>query len=308
MCAEIVDAFRPVAGGLIVDATIGGGGHAEALLRSRPDTTLLGIDRDPAAVAAATARLAHFGPRAEIRHGRFDRLGEILDDVCGRARPLRGALFDFGVSSHQFDVAERGFSFRHEAPLDMRMDPGQDLRADDIVNGCDAAELARILRRNADEPYARRIAARIVERRPIKTTTELAGVVGSAVPAKARRGRRHPATRTFAAIRIEVNDELSLIEPALDAVLERLAPLGRVATLAYHSGEDRIVKIILRKAADGLCECPSTLPCICGAEPTVRLISRSVVKPGAAEIRRNPRASAARLRVAERLDVPAVSA
>lgn len=308
MCAEVITAFEPVEGGLFVDATVGGGGHAAALLAGHADRQLLGIDRDPAAVRAATRRLAQFGDRVEIRHGRFDRLGEILDEVCGSRdgktaeRPLRGALFDFGVSSHQFDTAQRGFSYRFEAPLDMRMDPTQSCSAADVVNGTDVVELSRILRRNADEPHARRIATAIVKHRPIESTTQLADVVRAAVPPRVRYGRRHPAMRTFAAIRIEVNDELSLIEPALSAVLERLAPKGRVVTITYHSGEDQIVKIIFRKSADGLCDCPATLPCICGAEPTVRLLPRGVVKPSAAEIRHNPRASAARMRVAERFD------
>ncbi len=314
MAAEVLAAFEPVKGGLVVDATVGGGGHAEALLLADPERQLLGIDRDPTAVEVATQRLAAFGDRVEIRHGSFADMGEVLDEVCGSdssttvVKPLSGALFDFGVSSHQLDTAERGFSYRYEAPLDMRMDTGQEFRAHDIVNHIDVNELTEILRQNANVPYARQIAKRIIARRPITTTTELADVVRSAVPAKARRGRRHPAMRTFAALRIEVNDELSLIEPALTAVLERLAPQGRVVTITYHSGEDRIVKLIFKKSADGICECPTALPCICGAEPSVRLIPRRPILPSHAEIERNPRASAAKMRVAERLVVSASSA
>ncbi len=295
MAAEVLEAFRPVGGGLIVDATVGGGGHAAALLADNPERRLLGIDRDPTAVQVATQRLATFADRAEVRHGSFGDLGEILTE------PLHGALFDFGVSSHQFDTAERGFSYRYEAPLDMRMDQGQSQSAADVVNDTDIDELAQILRHNADEPFARRIARKIIEQRPIVTTTELAEVVRSAIPTKARRGRRHPAMRTFAAIRIEVNNELSLIKPALEAVIERLVPQGRVVTITYHSGEDRIVKIIFRNFADGVCECPASLPCICGSEPAVRLIPRRPTTPTPQEVERNPRSSAAKMRVAERL-------
>ena len=314
MCAEVVAAFQPVRGGLIVDGTIGGGGHAAALLAADPDRHLLGIDRDPTAVSVATERLARFGDRVRIRHGCLSELAKFLDEANERSTsaaaplPLSGALFDFGVSSHQFDTPERGFSYRFEAPLDMRMDPGQKLSADDIVNHASITELTDILRQNADEPHARRIAKRIIARRPIATTTELADVVRSAVPPQARRGRRHPAMRTFAALRIEVNDELSMIKPALEAVLERLAPQGRVVTITYHSREDRIVKLILRNSADGVCECPAGLPCICGAEPAVRLLPRRPSTPTVEEVERNPRASAAKLRVAERLSVAASSA
>ena len=182
------------------------------------------------------------------------------------------------------------------------MDSRSDLDAAYVVNTYELVELRDLLRRHADERYAQRIAAAIVAARPLHTTGQLADVVKAAVPAAARRGRRHPAMRTFAAIRIEVNDELNLIEPAMRAALARLQPRGRLATLAYHSGEDSIVKIILREAADGVCECPSTLPCICGAAPTVRLLRRKVTRPSAAEIERNSRATSAVMRAAERLE------
>ena len=299
MADEIVEVFRTVPGGLIVDATLGGGGHAELLLRQHPDRTLLGIDRDPAAIAAARERLAPFGDRVTLRCDRFDRLGEHIDEFDGS---VVGALFDFGVSSHQLDDASRGFSHRYDAPLDMRMDPRAELHAGFVVNDYTVAELRDLLGRHADERYAGRIAAAIVAARPLATTRQLADIVRAAVPAAARRGTRHPAMRTFAAIRIEVNDELNLIEPAIRAALDRLAPGGRLATLAYHSGEDSIVKFILREAADGICECPSTLPCICGAAPTVRLLRRKITRPSAAEAEQNPRAASAMLRAAERLE------
>lgn len=300
MVDEVAEVFAPLGAGLFVDATLGGGGHAEMLLRQHPQRQLLGIDRDPEAIAAARERLACFGDRVSLRCERFDRLGDLVDAAL--RGPLAGVLFDFGVSSHQLDSSERGFSHRHDAPLDMRMDCGAGPDAAFVVNTYEFAELRDVLRRHADERFAHRIAAAIVAARPLQATRQLADVVKAAVPAAARRGRRHPAMRTFAAIRIEVNDELNLIEPAMRAALARLRPRGRLATLAYHSGEDSIVKIILREAADGVCECPSTLPCICGAAPTVRLLRRKVTRPSAAEVERNPRAASALLRAAERLE------
>ncbi|WP_419841493.1 16S rRNA (cytosine(1402)-N(4))-methyltransferase RsmH [Candidatus Poriferisodalis sp.] len=300
MVDEIAEVFATVGGGLFVDATLGGGGHAELLLRQHPQRRLLGVDRDPEAIAAARERLAPFADRVTLCCEPFDRLGELIDAAaCG---PLVGVLFDFGVSSHQLDTGERGFSHRHDAPLDMRMDPRTGRDAGYVVNRYGFDELRALLRRHAGERHAGRIAAAIVAARPLCSTCQLVDVVTSAVPAAARRARRHPAMRTFAAIRIEVNDELNLIDPALRAALSRLAPRGRLATLAYHSGEDSIVKIILREAADGVCQCPSTLPCICGAEPSVRLLRRKVTRPSAAEVERNPRAASALLRAAERLE------
>ncbi len=299
MVSEIAEVFAPAGDGLVVDATLGGGGHAAALLEQNPDRTLLGIDRDPEAIAAARVRLAPFGSRVIYCCERFDRFGEIVS-ACD-AGPVVGVLFDFGVSSHQLDSAARGFSHRYDGPLDMRMDPQSPLDAATIVNTYEPEQLARLLKRNAQERFAARIASAIVGARPLHTTRQLADTVRAAVPAAARRGRRHPAMRTFAAIRIEVNDELNLIEPAIRAALGCLSPGGRIATLTYHSGEDSIVKVIMREAADGVCECPSTLPCICGAAPAVRLLRRKVARPGAAEIERNPRAASALMRAAERL-------
>lgn len=299
MVSEIAEVFAAVGSGLVVDATLGGGGHAAALLDQDPDRTLLGIDRDPEAIAAARERLAPFGSRVIFCCERFDRLGEIIA-ACDAGSPV-GVLFDFGVSSHQLDSAERGFSHRHDGPLDMRMDPQSSLDAATVVNSYEPERLRALLSRNAQERFANRIAAAIVDARPLHTTRHLADTVRAAVPAAARRGRRHPAMRTFAAIRIEVNDEINLIEPAIRAALGCLSPGGRIATLTYHSGEDSIVKVIMREAADGVCECPSTLPCICGAAPSIRLLRRKVSRPSAAEVERNPRAASALLRAAERL-------
>ena len=299
MVSEVAEVFAPVGGGLFVDATLGGGGHAEALLSQHPDWTLLGIDRDPEAIAAARERLAPFGDRVIYCCERFDRFAEIVG-ACDAGPPV-GVLFDFGVSSHQLDSAQRGFSHRHDGPLDMRMDPQSSLDAAAVVNAYAPERLRELLRRNAQERFADRIASAIAEARPLHSTRQLADTVRAAVPAAARRGRRHPAMRTFAAIRIEVNDELNLIEPAIRAALGCLNPGGRIATLTYHSGEDSIVKVIMREAADGVCECPSTLPCICGAAPAIRLLRRKVSRPSAAEIRRNPRSASALMRAGERL-------
>ena len=300
---EIVATFAEVPAGVVLDATLGGAGHSRAILDSRPDLAILGIDRDPDALAAAEARLAPYGARAMTYRARFDQLEAAM--AAHDVTELSGALFDLGVSSHQLDAAERGFSYRHDGPLDMRMDAdaglGQTWSADDVVNGYDEARLADVIQRYGDERFARRVAKAIVAARPIESTTELAAVVTAAIPAPARRTGGHPAKRTFQAIRIEVNGELDALPEALDAAIDALAPGGRLAVLAYHSGEDRIVKDRIREAETGGCECPPELPCVCGAVKTVRIV-RAPKRPSAAEQERNPRASSARYRVAEKLD------
>ena len=299
MVDEIVDLFGPVPPGTVVDATLGGAGHARALLEAHAHLSVHGLDQDPDAVAVATARLAPFGERARITHARFDRMADVV------TAPVTGVLFDLGVSSPQLDRAERGFSHRFDAPLDMRMDTTGGRTAADVVNGYDEAELARVLRELGDERFAVRIARAIVAARPVETTARLAEVVRDAIPAPARRSGGHPARRTFQAIRIEVNAELEILPEALDAALDLLAPGGRCAVLAYHSGEDRIVKQRFRHAATGGCTCPPGLPCACGATPTVRLLKRGAWKPSASEVAANPRAESARLRAVEKLEVAA---
>lgn len=298
MATEIVAALGRVPTGVVLDATLGGGNHAAALLTARPDLRLLGLDRDADALAAAGERLAAFADRVELRRARFDRLAEVMDSagITG----LSGALFDLGVSSPQLDRGERGFSFRHDGPLDMRMDTSDPLTAADVVNGYDEADLARVLREYADERFAGRIARAVVAARPLSTTGELAEVVRAAIPAPARRRGGHPATRTFQAIRIEVNHELEVLPSALRAAIDALVPGGRIAVLAYHSGEDRIVKAELAAAVTGGCTCPVGLPCACGAVPTLTLVRGLPKRPSDAEIDANPRAASARLRVAER--------
>ena len=299
MAAEVVDLFAPVPAGTVVDATLGGAGHARALLDAHPHLRITGLDQDPAAIAAASERLAPYGERATVVHARFDRIAEVVDG------PVSGVLFDLGVSSVQLDVAERGFSHRFDAPLDMRMDTTAARSAHDVINGYDEHELARVLRQHGDERFATRIAKAIVANRPIDTTGRLVEVIRDAIPAPARRKGGHPATRSFQAVRIEVNEELDVLPTALEAALALLVPGGRCAVLAYPSGEDRIVKAILRDAATGGCTCPPGLPCACGAVPTVRLLKRGAWKPTAAEIARNPRAESARLRAVEKLETAA---
>ncbi len=302
MLAEIVELFASVPEGTVLDATLGGGGHAEALLEQHPHLRVLGLDRDPMALDAARRRLDRFGSRATLVHVRFDRLHEALR-ASGAGVELVGALFDLGVSSPQLDVAERGFSYRFDAPLDMRMDTTQARSAADVLNESSERELARILRMYGDEPNARRIAKAIVARRPLTRTSELVELLEQTIPAPARRRGGHPAKRTFQAIRIEVNDELQVLAPAIDAAVAALVPGGRIAVLAYHSGEDRIVKDRLRQAETGGCACPPALPCGCGATRLVSLLWRGARRPSAAEVAANPRSESARLRAAVKLEV-----
>lgn len=299
MVDEIVELFAPVPAGLLVDATVGGGGHAEALLSAHDHLSLLGLDRDEDALAASAARLAPFGDRVALRHTRFDHLAEAVRELG--VDEVSGVLCDLGVSSPQLDRPDRGFSYRSDAPLDMRMDRTQERTVADVVNGWDEAALADLLRDAGGERFARAIARAIVAARPIERTDELAEVVRAAIPAAARRKGGDPARRSFQAFRIGVNDELDILEGTLDQAIELLRPAGRAAVLAYHSGEDTIVKATFRSAATGDCTCPPTLPCACGARPTVRLLKRGAWKPSAAEVAANRRAESARLRAVEKL-------
>jgi 16S rRNA (cytosine1402-N4)-methyltransferase len=299
---EVVELLGPVPGGVVVDATVGGGGHARALLSAHAHLGVLGLDQDPDAVAAASEVLAPFGERAQVVRARFDRLADVLRETGHDG--ASGVLFDLGVSSPQLDRAERGFSFRADGPLDMRMDPAQPRTAADLLDTIDERELADLLRELGDERHARRIARAIVARRPVRTTQELEAVIRDAIPAPARRRGGHPARRTFQALRIAVNRELDVLRPAIDAAIDALVPRGRCVAIAYHSGEDRIVKAAFADAATGGCICPPGLPCVCGAVPTVRLLRRGAIKPTAAEVAANPRAESGRLRVIEKLPPP----
>ncbi len=297
MLDQIVELLSATPEGVYLDATLGGAGHAVAVLDAAPQLRLVGLDQDPEAIQAASGALARFGPRATVVRSRFDRAGRVLDSL-GVDR-LSAALFDLGVSSPQLDRPERGFSYRAEGALDMRMDTDAPLRATDVVNGWSQAELTRLFRQHGENRFASRIAGRLVAARPIGSTTELAEVVRAAIPAAARRTGGHPARRVFQAIRVAVNEELEVLPVALDQVLGRLRPGGRLAVLAYHSGEDRIVKDRFREASTGGCHCPPGLPCVCGAQPAVRLLTRGARRPSADEIAVNRRAESARLRAVE---------
>ncbi len=303
MVDEVVSVLSEIPPGVIVDATLGGGGHTEALLAASAEVSILGLDRDEAAIAAAGDRLAPHGERVRLCHTRFDGITDAVRSI-GVDR-ISGCLFDLGVSSPQLDHADRGFSFRNDGPLDMRMDRSGGVTAADLVNGADERQLIAILRRNGDERHAPRIARALVAARPITTTAQLAEIVRDAIPAAARRSGGHPARKTFQAIRIEVNDELEILEDALRQTLALLAPDGRCAVLAYHSGEDRIVKRVFRDAAGEGPRPRHDLPAPPGSEATVSLLWRGAKKPSNDEIERNPRAQAARFRAVQKLGAAA---
>jgi 16S rRNA (cytosine1402-N4)-methyltransferase len=304
MVGEVVDALAPVPAGLIVDGTVGGGGHAGALLEAHRDSVVLGLDRDAEAVAAAGERLSGYGARAVVRQSGFENLGRVLGEpaIAGLGLPVVGVLFDLGVSSWQLDEPGRGFGYRVDAPLDMRMDRSQALTARDVVNGYEEPELTRVIARYGEERFARQVARAIVAHRPVETTGGLAEVVRQAIPAPARRTGPHPARRTFQAIRIEVNGELDHLATGLDAAFAALVPGGRLAVLSYHSLEDRIVKERFT-AWSSRPPVPRGLPVtgLPGEPPPARLVIRKAARPSPAEVAANPRAESARLRVLERL-------
>ena len=297
--------------GVVVDLTLGAGGHARAVVARRLQVwghaDLLGVDRDEDALALARERLAEelADPRVRIRfvHARADRLGEVLD-TAGIGH-VAGVLLDLGVSSMHLDRPERGFAHRLEGPLDMRMDRSGGPTADDLVNGLSEEELAGVIRRYGEERFARRIAAAIVAARPVAGTRELAELVRGAIPAAARRTGGHPAARTFQALRIAVNEELTALEATLPVAIDRLDSDGVLVVLSYHSLEDRIVKRALAAAATG-CVCPPDLPvCGCGRRPLVEHVVRRPLTADAEERRRNPRSGSVRLRAVRRLAVAA---
>ena len=303
LLGEVLAHLAPAPGRTVVDATVGAGGHAVALAeRVGPAGRLIGIDRDPAALELAARALARFGERVLLLRGDHSDLERLLDDA--RIEQIDAVLFDLGVSSMQLDSAGRGFSFRHDGPLDMRMDPDAATTAADLVNALPEEELRRLVLRFGEERRARAVARAIVRRRaerPFTRTLELAEVVRGALGPAARRFRIDPATRTFQALRIAVNAELDSLGPTLDAAVARLAPGGRVALISFHSLEDRTVKHALRALAER-CVCPPDLPrCGCGRLPLVRVVTPRPVRPTPAELARNPRSRSARLRVAERL-------
>jgi 16S rRNA (cytosine1402-N4)-methyltransferase len=303
LVAEAIASLQCRAGAVYLDGTLGGGGHAfEILTNSSPDGRLIGIDADGDALREAEKHLAPFGDRVILVKGNFADMETILSGM--KIEKVEGILLDLGVSSHQLDTAERGFSFTLDAPLDMRMDRDRGPSAYDLVHTLSGEELEGVIRKFGEERMARRIARAIVARRtlsPIRTTGDLASVVTGAMPRTRGPARIHPATRTFQALRIAVNDELAGLQQALTDGMGLLKPGGRFSVISFHSLEDRIVKSAFRAAEKG-CFCPPDLPvCACGRKPTMNVITRRPVVPGEAEIRDNPRARSAKLRTAERI-------
>ncbi len=307
LVARIVQLLAPalqVPGAVLVDLTLGLGGHTEALLTAAPDALAVGVDRDTEAIAQARTRLAGFASRVRLAHAVYDELPAVLEGFG--IRSISAVLLDLGVSSLQLDDGKRGFSYSRDAPLDMRMDQSRGLTAADVVNDYETGELARVLRTYGEERFARRIAEAIVRERdvaPFTSTARLAELVRESVPAATRRTGGHPAKRTFQALRIEVNDELRALESAVPAAIAALAPGGRIAVLAYQSLEDRIVKRCLAAGAHPEREndLPPDFP-LPPPAPSLRLLTRGAERPTEAEVAANPRAASARLRAAERLD------
>ena len=303
MVREVLSLLAPERGGVFVDGTLGGGGHAEAVLNALPeDGRLFGIDRDDEALAAAGARLAPFGARFTAIKGNFFDMKPLL--AAKGVERVDGILLDLGVSSHQLDKAERGFSYKAEAPLDMRMDQTAPLDAYTVVNTWPKDELVHIFYEYGEERFSQRIAERIVsarQRHAIETTTELAALVKDAIPAKFRNEPQHPARRVFQAIRIAVNGELDGLSDAIDSAASLLNPGGRLAILTFHSLEDRIVKNAFRRM-ENPCTCPKSAPvCICGKKPTARVLTRHPLTADETEQTENTRSTCAKLRAIEKL-------
>ncbi|MCX5850343.1 MAG: 16S rRNA (cytosine(1402)-N(4))-methyltransferase RsmH [Deltaproteobacteria bacterium] len=301
MLKEVIDSLLVSRTGVYVDGTVGGAGHSYAILKET-NAFLVGIDCDEQALQFAESKLSEFGSRKILIKANFADLGNVLENL--NIEKVDGVLLDLGVSSHQLDTAQRGFSFSQQAPLDMRMDSSLKLSAYDIVNSFAQNELEKIIRFYGEEKMAARIARAISKRRqlsPIETTTQLAAIIASCMPAKLKWQKIHPATRTFQAIRIAVNNELDNIKPAINAAVEALKPGGRLCVISFHSLEDRIVKNEFRTLAEG-CVCPKDIPfCVCQKEAKLKIVTRKALISAAEEISANPRARSAKLRVARRI-------
>ena len=299
---ECLDALAIRPEGVYVDGTLGRAGHSLEIVKRLTTGRLIGIDRDETAIAAARERLADYGDRVTLVHSNFDRIGDILADL--HIDGADGMLFDLGVSSPQLDDAERGFSYMHDAPLDMRMDRTAYLTARQVVNEWSCEELRRILFEYGEERYAPAIAKRIVQSRaqkPIETTLELVDIIRAAMPPQALREKQHPAKRSFQAIRIAVNDELGAVKQGMEAAIDHLNPGGRLAVITFHSLEDRIVKNVFQDAARG-CTCPPSFPvCVCGHKPKIKILTKKPIIATREEVAENPRSRSAKLRVAERV-------
>jgi 16S rRNA (cytosine1402-N4)-methyltransferase len=300
---EVLNYLTPQSGKIYVDGTLGGGGHAQQILEaSAPDGILIGFDRDTDALKAASGKLAPYGGRVKLVHSNFADMAERFAQLG--VTGIDGFLLDLGVSSFQLDKGERGFSFQQDAPLDMRMDDSSGETAAFLVNQLAEQSLAQIIREYGEERWAVRIAAHIVQARqesPIETTLQLADIIKGAIPRAKWEERLHPATRTFQALRIAVNDELGSLEKGLKAAINMLNRGGRIAVISFHSLEDRIVKNIFREAATG-CICPKQVPvCVCGRVPQLKKVTGKPILPGSEEVHSNPRSRSAKLRVAEKL-------
>ena len=298
---EVVELFASQPAGVIVDATLGGGGHAAAILAAAPQLQLVGIDRDHEARDEAVQKLELFSSRARVTEGTFGDLVEVLERHADfvKTGPIVGVLMDLGVSSHQLDESRRGFSFRTDAPLDMRMDTSSGLTAAQLLATLDQDEFMRLLRENGEDRFAGAIAKSVLARQP-QTTNELTEAVERAVPMVARR-RGHVATRVFQTLRIVVNAEKEQLRDGLDGALDVLAVGGILAVISYHSGEDRVVKAVFHEAATGGCHCPVELGCVCGAVARFTVQKASARLASADEIQSNPRARSARLRVVQKI-------
>lgn len=301
MLHEAVDGLA-VSDGVYVDCTAGGGGHSLEIVKRIENGRLVAVDQDKTAIEAARERLRDHLDKVTFVNENFENIASALDRLS--IDKISGALIDLGVSSYQLDTPERGFSYKYEAPLDMRMDESATLTAYDVVNGYDESELKRILYAYGEEQYAPSIAAAIVRHRevsPVKSTLELVDIIRSAMPPKALVGGHHPAKKSFQAIRIEVNRELSVIEPTIRALVDRLAPGGRIAIITFHSLEDRIVKQTFAFLAQG-CTCPRSFPiCVCGNKPKIKLVNKKTILPSEEELEVNPRSRSAKLRIAEKI-------
>ena len=303
---ETIDGLNIKPDGIYVDGTLGGGGHAyEVCRRLGEKGSIVGIDQDAAAIEAASARLKDFGEKVTIVRSNYCDMKSKLHELG--IDKVDGIVLDLGVSSYQLDTAERGFSYREDAPLDMRMDTRQKMTARDIVNDYTEADLYRVIRDYGEDKFAKNIAKHIVQARamkPVETTAELSEIIRASIPMKFQKKSGHPAKRTFQAIRIELNRELDVLRDSLDDMIDLLNPGGRLCIITFHSLEDRIVKSAFRKN-ENPCTCPPDFPvCVCGKTPDVKLVSRKPILPSAQEVEENPRARSAKLRVAEKLKDP----
>jgi len=300
---ETVDGLDVKPDGVYVDCTLGGAGHSTHLLKKLTAGRLIALDQDMDAIENAREKLKEFQDKVTLVHTNFERVGEVLDEFAPEG--IDGAMIDLGVSSHQLDTPERGFSYHTDAPLDMRMDQGAPLTAKEVVNTYSYTELCRILREYGEEKRASAIANAILdarEQKEIETTGELAEIIKSAFPVKERFEGKHPARRSFQAIRIEVNRELSVIDTTIKSLVSHLKPGGRLCVITFHSLEDRIVKECIRDFIDG-CTCPRDFPvCVCGFRPSLKNVTRKPIVPSREEENANPRSRSAKLRIAEKLE------